>query len=141
MICGAAWFVCGCATPALLDVANPNRKIRVSFDDTTEEELRQKNRAYTQHPGYFLVKESPQQITRIPFEDTTEEELRQKNLAYSAHGGYFMVEKSPWRKTRDYATLGIGLPFAIAIDGSLIIGGIYLYLWMDSHDDKQKHKK
>jgi len=123
----------GCATPALYNAFDPSQQVRISSEDITEEKLQQKKRAYTKHPAYFLVEETPNQKVLVAANNASEEELIQKHRVYTKHPAYFMVEKSRWQKTRDYAILTVGLPCAIVADGCLIVGGIGLFLWLESH--------
>ena len=59
---------------------------------------------------------NPQEPMMISVNDTSEEKLQKKGRHYTKAGDYYMVEKSTWRKTREYAVLGIGLPFAVISD-------------------------
>ena len=129
----AALLLAGCATPALYNAFDPSKQVRISSEDITEEELQHKKRAYIKHPAYFLVEETPNQKVLVAANDASEEELKQRHSVYTRHPAYFMVEKSPWQKTRDYAILTVGLPCAVVVDACLIVGGLGVYLWLESH--------
>ena len=62
----------------------------------------------------------------VPSDKITEEELQEKGIAYTKHDGYYMVKKTPLEMARDYALLGVGLPFAVAADGLIGVGVVLI---------------
>ena len=63
MVCMAALLVNGCLTFTLLDKVDPCEKVIISCNDTTEEELQQKNLSYIKRDNYFVVEKTPWQKT------------------------------------------------------------------------------
>jgi len=80
----------------------------------------------------------PNQKIMVPCDKTSEEELQRKGRKYTKREDrdYYMVEKTRWRKIRDYAVLGVGLPFAVAADGVIVVAAIAPLFWPDGGREK-----
>ena len=93
---------------------------------------------------YALLEEvRPSERVLIPCSKISEEELQREGRAYTKYEDrdYYMVEKTRWQKSRDYAILSVGLPVAVAIDGAIIVGVVYLALNYEDDDTDWKGKK